>query len=728
MSFFEEQLELRRQNDRDHFEQAMEQIAGAVLGERIAYELGKQEIVGSAIEEILKYYHCKLPKDDLPANITTVEAQLEYRMRPYGISFRSVDLEPGWYHHAAGVMIGTLKEDGSAVALIPNKFSGYEYQDLKTGKKVRINRHTQQALDEEAVCFYQPLPLRSITIKDLLQFMMDQINFSDILFYAGMMALAALVGVLSPLFSKWLFGEVLDSKSVQVLFGLAGFMCCYAVSKFLIDTLKTLVSSRMTVKINVAVEAAVMNRLLNLPVKFYKDYSSGELSQRSSYMNSLCSTLISTIMTVSTSAVFSIVYITEMFTFASGLVLPAVLIIVATVAINTITVLIQVKVTKEMMLRATKTSGMTYATITGISKIKLAGAEKRMFARWAKLYANEASLLYNPPLFLKISSVITTAISLIGTLVIYYVAIKTNVTVADYYAFNTAYAMVMGAFSAVTLIISNIANIKPILNMVEPILKAEPELTDGKKEITSLNGGIEFANVCFTYDEGQPDVLHDLSFKIRPGEYVAIVGQTGCGKSTLIRLLLGFEKPQKGNIYYDREDINKLDLKSLRKLIGTVMQDGKLFMGDVYSNIIISAPQLSMDDAWKAAEAAAIAEDIRKMPMGMHTYISEGQGGISGGQKQRLMIARAIAPNPKILIFDEATSALDNITQKNVTESIDALGCTRIVVAHRLSTIQHADRILYLEKGSIAEEGTYEELIAKDGLFAALVERQRLDR
>ena len=203
--------------------------------------------------------------------------------------------------------------------------------------------------------------------------------------------------------------------------------------------------------------------------------------------------------------------------------------------------------------------------------------------------------------------------------------------------------------------------------------------------------------------------------------------RSGCGKSTLMRIMLGFEEPQKGTVYYDGKNLATLDLHSLRSRIGVVMQNGKLFSGDIYSNIVISAPQLSMEGAWEAAEMAGMAEDIKKMPMGMHTIIAEGSGGISGGQKQRLMIARAVAPKPRILMFDEATSALDNITQKHVSDALEKLKCTRVVIAHRLSTIRNCDRIIVLDQGRIVEDGTYDALIAKGGLFAELVARQRVD-
>ena len=727
MSWFGEQLRYREDNDNADFADAIDSIAGAVMGKRLRDALSQNEIASSAIEEILKYYHRKPKSDGFPKEIRTVDEQIEYRIRPFGIKNRSVTLDKGWYHHAVGAMLGTLKEDGSAVALIPGKIYGYKLIDIKNGRQIRMNRKTEKLIDKEAVCFYEPLPQKALTVGDLLKFMVQQLSVSDIVLYLVLMGLSAALGLLSPLFTKWLMGDVLDSGSLQMLLSLAVFMICFSLSRLCFGVYQSLVNSRIGIKQNIAVQAAVMNRIMSLPPKFFRDYSAGELSKRASYVQSLCSTLWSTIGMTGLTSLFSLIYIGQIFAFAPSLVLPSLAITVATVILSLITTFAQMKITREKMELSAKTSGLTYSTITGIQKIKLAGAEKRMFSRWAREYAKEAALDYNPSMFLTISGTVSLALSLVGTLILYATAINNNVSVADYYAFNTAYGMVSGAFMSVVSIAVTVANIRPTLEMAKPVMEAEPEIHDGKEIITELKGGIELSHVSFRYDEAMPDVIDDLSLKIKPGEYLAIVGSTGCGKSTLMRLLLGFETPQKGSIFFDNKDIARIDLESLRQKIGSVMQDGKLFLGDIYSNIVITAPELTMDDAWEAAEIASVADDIRAMPMGMHTIICEGQGGISGGQRQRLMIARAVAPKPKILMFDEATSALDNITQKNVSEAIDSLKCTRIVIAHRLSTIQHADRIIYLDKGKIAEEGTYEELISKNGCFAGLVERQRLD-
>ena len=471
----------------------------------------------------------------------------------------------------------------------------------------------------------------------------------------------------------------------------------------------------------------MMARLMSLPTPFFRDYSAGDLASRSGAINGLSTILIGGVFSTGMTVIASFLYVSQIFTYAPALGVPALTISLVLVATTLLFCFLRMKMEREYMKAAAEEAGVSYSIISGIQKIKLSGAEKRAFAKWAKVYSNGAEIEFNPSLLLKINSAVLMAVSLFGTVWLYYRAASAGVSPSAYLAFTAAYGVVTGAITAFANTADAAAQIKPILEMAEPILQAEPESAAGKQIVTRLSGAIELSNIYFRYQDTAPYILNGLDLRIRAGEYVAIVGRTGCGKSTLMRLLLGFEKPEKGTVYYDKRDIRSLDLRSLRRKMGVVTQDGSLFAGDIFSNITVSAPQLTLDDAWEAAELAGIADDIRAKPMGMHTFISEGQGGISGGQKQRLMIARAIAPKPKILLFDEATSALDNKTQKQVADALAGLKCTRIVIAHRLSTVRHCDRILVLDGGRIAESGNYDELIAKGGIFAELVERQRID-
>ena len=725
MGWFDEQIRARKKNDDDAFAEAFANMASAITGKKGATLNSDRAATKSAIDEILKYYHVK--SREIPESITDRNEQLEYLMRPYGIMRRTVKLEGTWYRDAVGAMLGVLRESGKVVALLPAGLSGYSYYDYETGKRRRINRRRALLFEEEAVAFYKPFPLKKMSLPSLAKYIVQSLSASDLVLIVLATLALSLVGMIAPALNKLLFGRVLESQSVRLLAGIAVFSVCVSVSTLLINAVKNMITARIETKLNIWVEAATMMRVMSLPADFFKTYSAGELSSRTSQVGALCRMLVSTVLSAGLTSVFSLIYISQIFAYAPTLVVPALIIILVTVVFSVVSSLVQMKLSTQQMELSGKESGMTYSLITGIQKIRLAGAEKRAFARWGNLYARSASLEYGPPLFIELNSVISLAISLTGTLVMYSLSVKSGISVADYYAFDTAYGMVSGAFMSLAGIALTAAQIKPVLTMVKPFFDAVPEVSDGKQVLTRLSGGIELNNVSFGYSETMPPVIDNLSLKIRPGQYVAIVGKTGCGKSTLMRLLLGFEHPKKGAIYYDGRDLEKIELRSLRRRIGVVMQNGKLFQGDIYSNIVISAPWLSRQDAWEAAELAGIADDIRSMPMGMDTMISEGAGGISGGQRQRLMIARAIAPKPKILMFDEATSALDNLTQKKISQSLDSLRCTRIVIAHRLSTIRQCDRIIVLDQGKIIEDGRYQELIEKNGFFAELVARQRLD-
>lgn len=729
MSWFDEQLQNRARNDSDAFSESFARMARIVMGRKApAPGASDQRRSQDAIGEILKYYHVKA--EPLPEGIIELDDQLEYLLRPSGVMRRPVQLEGKWYEEAIGPLLGRTKA-GAPVALLPHGLKGYTFFDWETGERVRVDRRTASGLDAAAIQFYRPLPAGKLGIADLLRFIAGTLSVWDVALAALAALAVTLVGLCLPAVNNVIFAQVIPAGDPGLLLPVAILLLGVTVSTVLFQITRSLTLERLQVKMDTTVQAASMMRLLALPTDFFKQYSAGELSSRVQNVQSLCATLSRTIFSTGFTALFSLVYVGQIARYAAPLALPALLIMVLTAAANAGFALLEIRVTRRLMECKAKESGLVFSLFSGVQKIKLSGAERRAFAKWADQYSQAAALQYDPPFFLKISPIISLAISLLGGIVLYWAAAVTGIGLADYMAFNASYGMVSGAFFSLASIVSTVASIRPTLDMARPILNAEPEVAAGKRVVTRLSGGIELSNVSFRYEnpggEDSPLILDNLSLKIRPGQYIAIVGPTGCGKSTLMRLMLGFERPQKGAVYYDGKDLAAMDLRSLRRHIGVVMQNGKLFQGDIFSNIVISAPWLTLDDAWEAAERAGIAEDIRNMPMGMHTIISEGSGGVSGGQRQRLMIARAIAPKPKVLMFDEATSALDNLTQKTVSQSLDSLKCTRIVIAHRLSTIRQCDRILVLDKGHIIEDGSYETLIAQGGFFAELVARQRLD-
>ena len=726
MGWFEEQIAQRKLADQKTMDDSLLHIASAVLGKRQAGRLNDNHFyTKEAVDEILKYYHCKPAV--IPEELADPDEQLEYCLRPHGIMRRSIKLRQGWYRDAMGPMMTFLKGSDTPVALIPGNFYGYSYRDPESGRKVSINRKTAGQLGEDAVCFYRPLPLREIDISDLIFYLKDCLEPGDYLLLFVLTLVITLIGMLLTNITRALTGFVLDSSNAALLAGTAAFMISAILASQLIRIGRQLIMDRIGTKTSFALDAAMMMRVMNLPAGFFRKYTSGELASRYEAVGQVCGMMLGNVFSMGMSAILSLLYITQIMHFAPALVLPALLIILTGSVFGVITGLAQMRLSRRIMEESAKEDSISLTLINGVQKIRLSGAEKRAFTKWAYPYAEKAQLMYNPPMIIRVGKAVTAAISLAGTVMLFYFATGSGVTPSEYIAFNTAFGAVTAAFTSLAGVGLSVAGIRPVLEMAAPILKAQPESSENRSMVLDLTGEIELSNVSFRYSSDMPYVIKDMDLKIHAGEYIGIVGTTGCGKSTLVRLLLGFETPERGAIYYDGRDIAGLDLHSLRRHIGTVTQSGSLFHGDIFSNIAISSPQMSLKDAWDAAEIAGIADDIRDMPMGMQTQISEGQGGISGGQKQRIMIARAVAAKPSILIFDEATSALDNITQKNISEALDRLECTRIVIAHRLSTIRRCSRILVMDQGTIMEEGTYDELIENNGFFADLISRQRLD-
>ena len=596
MGWFENQIEERRAADQQLLEDSFAKVAGVVLGWRAAQRIRDERIVTKdAIDEILKYFHRKAA--ELPENLASAEEQLDYSMRPHGIMRREVELTDGWYKDAFGPMLAYTEEDGFPVALLPGRVGGYYFKDPKTGHRQAVTKKTAAQFQREAVCFYRPLPARSLKLADLLRFMKSSISMRDVALITIATFAATLIGLVTPRIVQALTGPILASEKQSALLGVALTMLGVAITTQLIRIVKELILARLSQKVSIDVESAMMMRLLSLPASFFRKYSPGELRSRSASVGRLSSSILDLIFTGGLTSLSSLLYVTQIFRFAPALVVPSIIIVLVTIGFTIASAVAQIRLNRRHMEHAAKEAGMTFGLITGVQKLKLAGAETRSFAKWTSLYSEGAEMIYNPPAIIKFGDVISLAISLAGTIVLYFLAVKSGVDPSNYFAFTAAYGMLMGAFMSVSGIALSVGQIRPILEMAEPFLKTVPETSSEEEIVTELAGRVEVDHVSFRYDEKAPFVLDDLSLTFRPGEYVAIVGKTGCGKSTLVRLLLGFEKPEKGAVYYDGKDINSLDLPSLRKKIGTVMQDAGLFQGDIYSNIVITAPELTLDDA-----------------------------------------------------------------------------------------------------------------------------------
>ena len=723
MGWFDRQIRDRRQQERVELAHAYWSLA-SVINKRSDKTFSEEYDTDekNALIKICDYYHieCNFLKEESE----TLEGQLERLQNTVGLISRQVVLKGKWWKDMDLPFIAERK-DGQVIAVFPDQH-GHCCYETKDGRTVKINSANGAEIGENVVCFYPPLKQSELKPKDVFVFLWKCISVRDKwkLAFAGFMA--SLLGMITPLMTQLLFAQIIPSGQLQMIYSVGGLLVGTAVAVFLFGVIQNMLLAGIQYKMETALSAAVFHRVLNLPASFFKQYSSGELAERILCLNQVCGVFCANLLGAGMTVVFSTMYLVQIFGIERRLVLPALCVLFAQIVIAGLGMFGQIEYLRKKLYAGTKVQSMVFSLLNGIQKIKVTGCEKRAFAKWMQCYRKEADASYNPPLFLKMKNVLAPTIAIFGTFLIYLISLKQNIQISQYMAFNTAFGMVSTSILSLTAGVTALSTIRPIFELAKPVLETEPEVSLQKEVLHNLIGSVELNNVTFQYTEDGPKILDNINLKIKPGQYVAIVGKTGCGKSTLMRLLLGFETPNTGAVYYDGKDVSKLDQKSLHRQIGVVMQNGRLFGGSIYSNITVSAPQLTLDEAWEAARMAGIEEDIKKMPMGMHTVLSEGAGGISGGQKQRLMIARAIASKPKILLLDEATSALDNITQKQVSNSLNGMRCTRIVIAHRLSTIRECDRILVLDHGKIIEDGTYETLAAQNGFFAELVRRQQL--
>ena len=721
MAIYLNQIEKRRAAEKAALDQVDEKTE-----ERLGLHGQKNSVPQSdesALRQVLEALGItdyELEDDDM----LTPEEQLTGILRPRGIMMRDISLTGQWWKECVGPLLGYAK-DGRLVALLPTKTGlGYKYREADgTVRKVGPQEMAGQ-LKPKAITFTKALPFKPLKIKDLVSFTWGAVSGPNALLLVVCSLVVVFLGMFTPMANKLIFDTVIPTGDANDLLPITGLLIGATIGTLLLTFTRNLYIIRIQHIVELHVQNAVMARTFLLSPTFFSKNSSGELTAKLENVSRLASLVNEVIVGALLSAVLSILYLVQVYIYGGKLLWPAMGIIAVQVLVLVLSYRNTVREQQNYTASAAKLSGLEYNLFAGIQKIKLTGSENRALARWLDNYSETARILYNPHFKKHIYTALTAVLGLAGTMLIFWSALSGGVSTSDYIAFSAAFGMITASIAQLNSVVPNLAQIKPLMESVKPILEAVPEMEAKAPQVEDLFGGIEVSGVSFRYEDDGPLILDNLSLKIEPGEYVGIAGKSGCGKSTLMRLLLGFEQPLSGGIYYDNYDLSKVDKASLRRKIGCCLQSGSLFTGDIFHNITITAPWATQEDAWEALRMACLEDDVRRMPMGLHTMVSEGGGGFSGGQKQRILIARALISKPDIIFFDEATSALDNISQKAVSDNLDQLMCTRVVIAHRLSTIRHCDRIIVLDKGRIAEEGTFEELMALKGIFYEMSIRQ----
>ena len=733
--------------------QELRSVLGAARGREDAADAGARTPLEAAVSIVAGSIGAavELPRrtevedDELPRAV-------EALVRRSGIRTRRVELAPGWQRRdgssfVAATIGGAATGGGAAaaddaapdggpdhaprvLAVLSNGRGGYRAVDPAAGRTFDVGAREAAGIGRLGVKLYAPLPDAVRTGTDALLHVL-QGQGRDIRTLLVMATLGGLAALATPILTGRLLADVIPRVDVPMWGAFLGALLLATLGATAFAVVQAIAMLRIETRMDEGLQASVWSRLLSLPPRFFRGFTAGDLADRANGMAKVRQLVSGATLSAFIGGVFSVFSYALLFYYSWRLALCAGALLLVLAGATWVSARAQMRHLRTAFAAQGAIDGFVFQMITGLAKIRMANAENDALARWAARYSEqkratlaarrwEAGLLSFSGTFAPLATLVIFAFifqSLLGK------ERQPDFGLAHFLSFYAAFGQLTAAMIALTEAWTTLVGALPLFERVQPILEARPETARDGADPGDLTGRIEFANVSFRYLPEEANALDRASFRIRPGEYVAFVGPSGSGKSTIYRLLLGFERPDSGAVFLDDHDLSSLDLPAVRSRMGVVLQDGRLSAASIFRNIAGPAP-ITLDDAWEAARAVGLDADVRAMPMGMHTIVPEGGRGLSGGQKQRLLMARALARRPRILLFDEATSALDNRTQAIVQASLKKLGITRVVIAHRLSTVREADRIFVMEEGRIVESGRYDDLMAADGAFAALARRQ----
>ncbi|MEW2283905.1 NHLP bacteriocin export ABC transporter permease/ATPase subunit [Streptomyces sp. NPDC047841] len=637
---------------------------------------------------------------------------------------RAVRLDGRWWRENVGPLVGHRALSGAPVALLWRR-GGYVAVHPGTGRETPVEKANAEEFEPRAVMFYRPLPDKRLGPLGLLRFSLrgtraDLLN----LLLAGLVTVA--IGALVPIATGKVLGEYVPRAREDLIVQVCLAVMVSGVVAAAFTLLENLSILRLEGRIEAALQPAVWDRLLRLPTRFFTQRSTGELASAAMGISTIRRLLAGVGPVVAQSVTVGTMNLALLFWYSPAMATAAIGMLVVIAAVFGGLGLWQVRWQRRLVVLGNKLNNQAFQTLRGLPKLRVAAAENYAYAAWARQFAHSRELQQKAGRIKNLTTVLGAVYLPVCTLLMFMLLAgpaRGAMSAADFLAFSTSVTMVLTSVTQLTGAFVSAVAALPLFEEIKPVLEATPEVRTASTRPGPLSGAVEARRLSFRYADDGPLVLDDVSFAVRPGEFVAVVGPSGCGKSTLLRLLIGFDRPVSGSVLYDGQDLAALDQSAVRRQCGVVLQHAQPFTGSIM-DVICGTEPYTPEEAMAAAELAGLAEDIQRMPMGLHTIVA-GSGAISGGQRQRLMIAQALIRRPRILFFDEATSALDNDTQRVVIDSTRKLNATRIVIAHRLSTVMDADRVIVMEDGKVVQQGTPAELLADTGgRLHELVRRQ----
>jgi NHLM bacteriocin system ABC transporter ATP-binding protein len=721
-----EDTKLRQALDENMLTRSLKKMGG-VLGKEEAWGFSAlSDPVYKAMHILGEKLYVQFLEPKELATLTNDFEKIELICRFSKVGYRRVKLTSGWWKEDCLPLLGFYGAEERPVALINRKGGDYLMIDPETGTKTKVNDEIASHLSEAGFSFYPPFREKKISGKSIIAFSIGQYK-NEIASLLSIGIFGALLSLIPPLLNEWLFNKVIRPYDNTLLAQIIWGMVIATVSIGIFQFVRSFAVLRLLQLVDVKLEPAFWARVLSLPASFFRQFTVGNLVQRVFAVSEIRQLIGGNVIRVVFAGIFSLFYFIAMLYYSFQLAFIGLGLIVVGFLLSLYCIYFKIKIERRIQAVEGTLRGTIVQLVTGVSKLRVNGAEARAFAYWADDFAEFQNLTYRSSNYDTIVTSVLAALPILTTGVMFVVLVghQPTISLGAFIAFLAAYVpFSMAVYDAINTTKALIPII-PLWERARVVIETEPESEVQKEKPGKLTGELSVDHVYFQYEKDGPQILEGVSFFAHPGEFVALVGPSGSGKSTLVRLLLGFDTPSQGGVYYDGKNVNKLDLLEVRRQIGTVLQNGAIISGSIYENIV-SGGLYTQEEVMEAIRLSGFDKDLMNFPMGLQTVVQSGGGTLSVGQGQRLLISRALISKPKILIFDEATSALDNKTQDEVSKRLEEIEVTRIVIAHRLSTIRNANRIYVVNKGRIAQSGSFLELAQQEGIFAEMLKRQML--